>query len=662
MARLSIGLLGPFYVLLNGEPITRFESDKVRVLLAYLALESDHPSRRETLASLLWPERPGQDARHDLSQALYSLRHAIGGRDAEPPLLIATHQTVQFAPSSDRWLDAAAFTELCEACQEHAHRRLDLCAPCLDRLHQAVTLYRGSFLEGLSPGESLPFEEWLLLQQERFHRLAVDALRLLSNCYARRGEYGRALEYARRHVELEPWREEAHRQLICTLAIAGHRGAALAQYEACRKVLNAELGIEPEEATTRLYHHIRSGHEWLLFPDLPPHNLPAPLTPLVGQEIALAAVKARLCDPACRLLTLVGPGGIGKTRLALEASRDLLWGEAGFGDQAHPFPQGIYLIPLAHLQSADAILPALAEALGLSFYREGALTVPPPTPKQQLLSYLRHRRLLLILDGFEHLLEGAALVSDVLHAAPGVKVLITSHMRLNVQGEHLYPVPPLEIPKIHPVGALETDRACQCSAVELFSASARRVKPGFEATAGNLEPVVQICRLVQGIPLAILLAAAWMETLPIEQVAAQLLDQSLDFLQADWSDVPERQHSIRAVFDRSWNLLTRRQQEVLAGLSVFCGGFSEEAARQIVGASAQELLNLTRRSLFQRTATQSMPQADQSQPRTDLGIDGCYEMYELLRQYAAEKLEDMPGAGQAVRERHATYFATVPHG
>jgi predicted ATPase len=220
----------------------------------------------------------------------------------------------------------------------------------------------------------------------------------------------------------------------------------------------------------------------------------------------------------------------------------------------------------------------------------------------------------------------------------------------------------LEIPEIHTIDAREVDRARQCSAVELFLTSARQVRPGFEATADDLEQVVQICRLLQGIPLAILLAAASMEALPLKQVAAQVSLRCIDFLQADWSDVPQRQRSMRAVFDRSWNLLTRRQQEVLAGLSAFCGGFSENAARQIAGASPRELLDLTRRSLLQRTAALPTPQADQGRPRADLGIGGRYEMNELLRQYAAEKLEDMPGAGQAMRERHAVYLAAAPHG
>jgi len=259
MARLSIYLLGPFHVVRDGSPVTSFESDKARALLAYLALETDRPQPRAYLAGLLWPNCPEQNARHDLRQALSNLRHSIADVDATPPYLQITRDTIQYNRQSDYWLDVQAFDALLDACQEHAHRRFDLCPSCIERLHQVVALYRGSFLQGFSPGESLPFQEWMLLLEERCHRRAAGALSQLVRCYARRGEHELALRYARRHVALEPWREEAHRHIMRALALSGQRNAALIQYQHCCRILADELQVQPERETTELYRRIRDG-------------------------------------------------------------------------------------------------------------------------------------------------------------------------------------------------------------------------------------------------------------------------------------------------------------------------------------------------------------------------------------------------------------------
>ena len=246
MPRLSIALLDSLRLQLDGRSVTEFESDKVRALLAYLALESDRPIPRETLAGLLWPERPERLARHDLSQALYNLRSILGDQATGAPFFIATRQTVQFNPLCDHWLDVTAFTGLIEACKQHPHRRLELCSPCLERLHQAVELYHAELLAGFSLVAGLPFEEWLLFHRERLHQLAVGGLRKLVRCHERHAEHGQALHYARRFVALDPYQEEAHRQVMRALAATGQRNLALLQYKACYRLLEDELGVEPE--------------------------------------------------------------------------------------------------------------------------------------------------------------------------------------------------------------------------------------------------------------------------------------------------------------------------------------------------------------------------------------------------------------------------------
>ena len=254
MNRLAISMLGSMRVALDGEPVTRFRGDTARALLSYLAMHPGTTFRRVVLAGLLWPDHPEVEARVNLRR----LRTAIADQDASPPFLIATRTTLSFDPESDHWLDVTAFDEALAETQSHAHSRLEGCVSCAQRLSEAVELYRGDFLQGFSLDSAL-FEEWMVVERERLHQQALEALGHLAACHEESGEYGQALAYARRQVELEPWRESAHRQWMRALALSGQRGAALAQYEACRRILAEELGLKPEPETVALDERIRGG-------------------------------------------------------------------------------------------------------------------------------------------------------------------------------------------------------------------------------------------------------------------------------------------------------------------------------------------------------------------------------------------------------------------
>ena len=252
MACLSLSLLGPFQVILDGRPATAFKSDKVRALLAYLAVEADRPHRREVLADLLWPDWPDRSALSNLRYSLSNLRQVIGDRQASPPFLLITHDTIQFNTSSDHWIDVTAFLNFTKpACITEADSEHEL--------EQAVVLHRGEFLSGFSIKESIPFEEWALLKREQLHRRMLRVLFRLADLSEQRGDFEQAQTYAQRQVELEPWNEEAHQQLMRMLALGGQRSAALAQYAACRRVLADELAVEPSQETIALYHSIRNG-------------------------------------------------------------------------------------------------------------------------------------------------------------------------------------------------------------------------------------------------------------------------------------------------------------------------------------------------------------------------------------------------------------------
>ena len=357
-------------------------------------------------------------------------------------------------------------------------------------------------------------------------------------------------------------------------------------------------------------------------PDTPPparpagqrHNLPVQPIPFVGRQTELAELNRLLADPSVRLITVAGAGGMGKTRLALEAAALHL----------DRFADGVYLVPLAPVPSPDGMVAAVAEATGLDFGQAD--------PCRQLLDYLRAKSLLLILDNFEHVADGAPLVADILAEAPGVKIVATSRARLDLQGEHLFYLAGMELPESAAAPGVRNN-----AAIRLFIQGARRIRPGYEPDAADLEQIVRICRLVEGMPLGILLAAAWLEMLSPAEIAAEVA-RSYDFLETNLRDLPERQRSMRAVFEYSWNLLNEREREIFSGLSVYCCNFTRDAAQQITGATLRELMALTTKSLLYRT------------------LDGRYEGHGMLQQYAAAKLDGLRDGGRSVRDRHAAYY------
>ncbi len=618
MVKLMISLLGSFQVTLDGEPVTGFTTDKARALLAYLAVEADSPYRRDVLAGLLWPDQPQRKARQNLRQALSHLRRALGDQDEAVPFLLVSREAVQFNTASDYWLDVTAFTDLVETCKRHRHRRLGTCLPCMRRMERMAALYRGDFLAQFFLSDSDIFEEWALLQREWLHRQMVGLLSHLAGYYERRGDYEQARRYVWRQVELEPWREEAHRQLMRLLALDGQRSAALAQYETCRRVLADELGVAPTDETTTLYEQIQAGKYGSSLPH--PHNtptLPPSPTPFVGREAELAELAEHLANPDCRLLTLSGPGGIGKTRLALQVA----------ADQVGAFAHGVYFVPLTPVSSAGHLVPVIADALNLPLDDRRR-------PKEQLLDYLRERELLLVLDNVEHVLEEMGLLAEILKRAPGVVLLVTSRERLNLREEWVYAVEGLTYPEEEEA----KDGPEVYSALDLFRQRACQAHRHFLLSETEIPHVVRICQLVEGMPLGVELAAAWAGARSCGEIA-QEIERNLDILTTSLRNVPARQRSVRATFEYSWQLLSEIEKDIFARLSVFRGGFRREATGQVAVASPVTLAALLDKSLIRRVSPDR------------------YDVHELLRQYAAEKLEADPQRREETQLRHARYFA-----
>ena len=617
---------------------------KALALLAYLAVTRQAHSR-DGLVALLWPELDGEHGRAALRSTLADLSQAIG-KDA-----LAVEGDGVACQIPPLRVDVARFHDLLAQVADHNEPFSRPCDPCLMALTEAVELYRADFLAGFTLGNAVEFDAWQTFQTESLRLELTAALERLALGLVNRGDAVAALGYARRWLVLDPLHEPAHRLIMQLHAAAGDRAAAVRQYQECVKVLQEELGVEPEPETTALFESIRGG-AGSEHPAAPPHthsptptyNLPAGPTPFIVREPELTQVASQLAYPDCRLLTILGPGGIGKTRLAVEAAR------AAAGRFAH----GVCFIDLAPIASADLLAVTILRALKAPFY--GATE-----PDRHVVSYLADKQMLLVLDNYEQLLTGAksdrrdgyGLVTQILDAAPRVKLLVTSRARLNVRAEWLAPLAGMRTPEAqedarkdagYVSSVMLRDLAVQpatlerYSATALFLACARRVRPDFQPTADDAREIVHICRVLAGYPLAIELAAAWTRTLPLVKISRELA-RGLDMLTTTLRDMPARHRSMVATFDYSWRLLSSREQSILRQLSVFRGGWTEEAAESVVGATRVELSSL----------------ADDSWLRPD--PSGRYGMHELIRQYCAGKLQtEHEGAtGESADQAHGRY-------
>ncbi|MCB0098869.1 MAG: AAA family ATPase, partial [Caldilineaceae bacterium] len=524
-------------------------------------------------------------------------------------------------------------------------------------LAETLALYGGEFLEGFATSRiSAEFELWVVRERERLQQLALIGFTTLCQRQQDAGSYAAALATNRQLLKLAPWDEASHRRQMLLLAQSSQRAAALAHFETCRQLLADELDVEPDEETLTLFAEIQSGS----FPTAPapsapelsantfaapqqipvskpitPHNLIAPLATFIGRQTEMAFIQTQLVSTAtCRLLTIIGPGGMGKTSLALAAGQQLLQTAAG------SFADGIFWVPLSDINAVDqtepprdqadnkavgeAILHAIAEALNTQAGIQLSST-------QQLQNYLRTRQLLLIVDNFEHLLSGAYALIQLLTQAPQVKVLATSRTSLNVRGESILPLEKLSLPTLPKQNLAQGVPANLCAAavqnlgaeseaVAMFLQRAQQRDPSFGLNAETIDPLVQICRLVEGLPLGIELATSMLPMLSCRELATELVE-SLDFLEADTRDLPQEQRTLQAVFERSWRLLSVEEQQILARLAIFPGSFQRDAAHAIAGATIAQLKRLADQSLV-----------------TKIG-ENRYTLHRTVRAFAEQKLQ-----------------------
>lgn len=599
---------------------------RLRALLACLALAGGRPVRAETLVEAVWDDGLPADEAHSLQSLVSRLRRALGGGDRVPAE--AGGYRLAVAPDA---VDAARFERLAEEGGAALARGDHRTAATL--LGDALALWRGPALADV-PAHRFAVAATTELESRRLAALAdrIDADLAL-------GDGRRVVTELEALVAAHPLNERFAGQLMTALYTAGRQADALATYERVRTALDDELGVPPSPALQAVHLSVLRGDVHASEPSAPEpppqrSNLTAPLTSFVGREPEIARIDDLL--GAGRLVTLVGPGGAGKTRLAREAT----------GRWVDRMPDGVWIVELAPVTEAVEIVPTVLGAMGL---RDAPIVDRPGhrAPRdgiERLLDVLRDREAIIVLDNCEHLIGPAAeLVETLLGACPRLRVVATSREPLAITGESLAPVPPLDLPA---PGATARE-AIEHPAIRLFADRAAAVQPGFAVDAATVDAVIEICRRLDGLPLAIELAAARLRSMPIDEIARRLDDRFRLLTGGSRTALP-RHRTLRAVVDWSWELLTEPERRLARRLAVFAGGATAESAAAVCGFDGVDPADVPDglAALVERSLLQVVPGTEP--PR--------HRMLETIREYGLEQL-DVAGEVEQVRATHAAFFA-----
>lgn len=622
--RLHVALLGPPSVIWAGRPlpIPRRQAPALLYRLATPAGASLQPVSRDQLCFLLWPDLPQTAARRNLSVVVAQLRHALPRDD----VLVVTSNTIGLH-------EEAIVTDMASFAARVAHA---LRTGSLADLAATVRLYRGPFLDGFALPDAPEFEAWAEGERQAWERRYLDTLATLVAGYQAEGAYSEAIAAAQQALATDPLAEEQHRTLIGLYAAQGDRAAALRQFERCVVILERELGVEPLPETRALYEAVRDGRA----PALPgsissggaalprhtaaatqpvavaPARPPVPLGTLFGRDEELAALRALVEASDVRLVTLIGPGGSGKTRLALELARRL----------AQHMADGVVFVPLASLRDPSLVLEAVAEACGVIGAGVRSLAAV-------LQAALTGRRMLLVLDNMEHLLPAAPALAELLGALPELRLLVTSRTMLHLSGEHVFPVRPLPLPDLSQLPALE-ELAAQ-PAVALLVARTRALNPQFALAPENAAALATICVRLDGLPLALELAAARLRLMPALALLRRL-DRRLALLTHGPQDLPERQRALRSVIAWSEGLLDSAARALFAATAVCAGSWTLDVVEELGQATGHPELRSPHGAL---DAVAGL--VDASLVQQVAGSDGELRMglLETIREYALERLE-----------------------
>jgi predicted ATPase/DNA-binding SARP family transcriptional activator len=629
-ANLRIKLFGNFEAWLNDEviPAKSWPQRKTQMLLKILLSQRGQVFTQDQLIDMLFADQALDSAKRNLTKRLSELRNILEpdrGRGVASQFITRIGEGYCLDADAPCWVDVEAFETALDAARRHEDD--GDWTQALAAYRQADDLYRGELLS------EDRYEEWTIQLRDHWHERHLSGLEQLAECHARRGKFNLAIEQAERALQLDGNRERPYRQLMIYYWREGEQSKVHQTYQKCVEVFE-ELGVDASSETHTLYQNIQDGNVADLeaaYPqiesaptpkqstptstDVPspqpsidrPNNLPRQLTSFIGRESDLSEVKERL--PQTGLLTLTGMGGTGKTRLALKAASEIL----------DNYPDGVWFVDLAPLSDADLVLQTVAAAMSVAETSGIAL-------EKTLIEVLQPKQVLLVFDNCEHVLSAcAALIETLLQQCPDLSILATSREPLNIVGEFTWPVMPLSVPEINhadPLAQLD-----QSEAAQLFLDRVRAIRPQFELSQENASAVLSVCQQLDGIPLALELAAARVRALPISKLAERLEDR-FRLLTAGSRTALPRQQTLKAALDWSYELLSMPEKQLLNRLSIFSGGWSLEAAEAVCGDTEDfdvfELLS----ALVQKSLVEMHEQA----------TDVRYRLLETVKQYGWERL------------------------
>jgi DNA-binding SARP family transcriptional activator len=583
-SEIKITTLGNLSVANNAEIMEGFISTKAILLLVYLAMHpGDHA--RKKLAAMLWSETTNQQALKNLRTVLSSVRQAI------PEVLVVSRDALAINPVLRVDVDAALFESGCRAMLSSS-----VSANQIATIQNLIELYQGAFLADVRIRDAAELTEWINTKQRQLHDQYLNLLHYLVDLTIKQADYEVGLAYARQLVGIDPLWENAQRQLMCLLVYTNRTHEALIQYESLVNLLDEELATEPEAETSTLYQQIKS-QQLKPIQHSRRSTIVLPDTPFVETMDDLAMAQRMLNTPQCRLLTLYGISGVGKTALATQIA---------FHRQ-HLYTHGAHLISLKEIQSVRDLPYVIAATLGLEYssqMEQGAL-------EDMVVEALSDHHMLLVLDNYEHLLPETAFIETFLKQAPRLQLIITSQTPLNLFREWLIPLSGLPIPP--PDAVSPQDYA----SVRLFDLIARRINPRFNLNE-HLAGIIKICELVDGLPLAIIIAAGWTQIAPVNKIVDSIVEGQ-EFNLPFQQDLPPRHRSLEMMLEYTWSTPSDDEQYALTSLSIFNASFDMDETQAICGIEISLLTNMIQRSLVQR-------------------YDDRYRMHNLIWRYARRKL------------------------
>ncbi len=624
---LRIALFG-YPVLYDGDREVRLESHKVRALLTYLLHQRGTPVARDYVAYLLWPDTPHEIARKNLRQALYSLRKAFG--NLAQFCLDIQRDAVCLHPHPELHVDIWEFEDLSAQTRQHQHRSYGVCPYCYQRFQRMLALYRQDFLAGFHLRQAQPFEEWVAERREYYRQWALKAVRQVVRRAYLSGHYEEAEHWARRWLQWDPWSEEAYAYLIRSLALSGNKHAALQMYRLYVQMMQEEMALEPSEEAQRLAYEVRQN---LVTEPESLHilqALPRSTYPLIDRETEKAYLLDLLAQPQTRLLSVLGLGGQGKTRLAEAVAREAVT----------LFPDGVYWVAFNGAYRESTLLARLHEALDpfLHVARDW----------DSLYESLRPLRALLVFDDVS---EKADTLLEWLHrllrASRDLVVLATAQHPLQLRMETRFWLRGLRYPE-HDVENLTPEEALTYPAVALFVQRAQRASARFALTPETLPAVLDIVRFTQGLPLALELAAAQVAFASCQDVVDTLRRAGLD-VTSPHRDQPHQHRSLRVLLEHTWQGLSREFQRSLQKLAMFQGPFDARLAQEVAGVSREQLERLAQYGLL------TPLEASSAWPER-------WEMSPLIRAFVREKTrDDTRSVAEWRQQAHHWLARTLPH-